>query len=349
MPKTIKSCFYEKLTLEKLYEAHLRAKKNKTCKKEVLQYELDLESNLNNLLNEIKNKKYKIGKYRVFKVYEPKERIIKSLPYKDRIVHQWYVEEFIKPYFLKRFIKDTYACIENRGVHQAVNIMQHYMRLMKRIYPDYYVLKCDIKKYFYSIDKSILFNILSKHIADRDLLDFTKVILKDDEEIGIPIGNYTSQFFANIYLNELDQYLKNKLHIKYYVRFMDDFIVLCKDKADAKMIKQCINDYVTNKLNLTLNSKTRYYPSKMGIDFCGYRIFETHRLLRKRSKHKISHNIKKWNANYQKNNIDYYKVREQFNSWLGHSKHADSYNLRRSIYACIIFKDELAGMGVNIE
>ena len=348
MPKTIKRCFYEKLTMEKLYEAHLRAKKNKTLKKEVLTYELDLETNLSYLLYSIKNKCYTAGQYRIFTIYEPKERTIKSLPYKDRIVHQWYVEEFIKPYFMPRFIKDTYACIPNRGMHKAVIITQKYMRIMKQKYGSYYVLKCDIKKYFYTIDKDILMNILKKYIKDKDLLEFSKILIYDNEPLGIPIGNYTSQFFANIYLNELDQYLKHNLHIKYLVRFMDDFIILCKDKSEAKELRKKINDFVTINLKLQLNDKTRYYPNKMGIDFCGYRIFETHILLRKRSIKKINKNIKKWNIKYLSDNIDYEKVRAQFNSWLGHSKHSCSFNLRRKVFNKILFKDKLIEMNVQV-
>lgn len=348
MSKTIKKSFYDKLTMEKLYEAHLRAKKNKTLKQEVLVYEMDLESNLYNLLRSIKNKTYKTGKYRVFTIYEPKERIIKSLPYNDRIVHQWYVEEFIKPYFMPRFIKDTYACISNRGMHKAVLTTQKYMRIMKHKYENYYILKCDIRKYFYTIDKDILFDILKKHISDKDLLEFSKVLIYDDEPIGIPIGNYTSQFFANIYLNELDQYLKHQLHVKYYVRFMDDFIILCKDKNEAKLLKNKINEFVNIKLNLCLNDKTRYYPNKMGVDFCGYRIFETHLLLRKRSKKKINKNIRKWNKNYCFSDFDYNKVIAQFNSWLGHSKHCCSFNLRRKTFDKILFKDKLIELGVKI-
>ena len=182
MSKTIKNCFYKKLTFESILNAHIRASKGKKDKKELVLFEMDLETNLIKILDEIKNDNYKFGEYREFKVYEPKERIIKSLPYRDRIVHQWYIHEFIKPYFYTRFIKDSYACIENRGTHAGVITLQKYMRIMKRKYNNYYVLKCDIKKFFYNIDKSILINILSKTIKDKKLLSFTKIILNDNEK-----------------------------------------------------------------------------------------------------------------------------------------------------------------------
>lgn len=204
MSKTLKKSFYKCLTFEKMLLAHNRAKKNKH-KKEIILYEIDLETNLVNLINEIKLRRYNLGKYREFIIYEPKMRVIKSLPYKDRIVHQWYIEEFIKPYFEKRFIYDSYACIKNKGSHKAIVRLQKFMRKKKIENSDYYILKCDIKKYFYNIDCNILLKILQRFIYDNELISFSKILLKsNDSNIGIPIGNYTSQWFANIYLNELD-------------------------------------------------------------------------------------------------------------------------------------------------
>ena len=149
---------------------------------------------------------------------------------------------------------------------------------------NYYVLKCDIKKYFYSIDKDILMGILKRRIRCEKLINFTKVILNDGTNIGIPIGNYTSQFFANIYLNEFDHFIKEKLKIKYYIRYMDDFIMLVENKEKAKNILKVIRKYLKDFLHLELNSKCKYYPSNKGINFCGYVIFNDYILLRKRFK-----------------------------------------------------------------
>ncbi len=344
MSKTIKKCFYEKLTFIKMVEAHYRAAAGKYKKEEVLKFEMDLETNISTLIYKIKNHKYHMGRYREFYVYEPKKRLIKSLPYIDRVVHQWYVEEFIKPYFIPRFIKDTYACIDNRGAHKAVDVMQNYMRLMKREYGEYYILKCDIRKYFYSINKDILFAILKKKISDKDLLQFTRVLIydKEDEKIGIPIGNYTSQYFANIYLSELDYFVKHKLRIKYYVRYMDDFILLLKTKEEAKKCKNIIEKFLKEHLELELNEKSKYYKNKMGANFCGYRIFETHRLLRNKSKKKIKKLIKKWNKFYHEDVLNYESVKLRWNSWRGHSKHANTYNLRCKYLDKIDFKDYLS-------
>ncbi len=226
----MKKCFDEKLTFQNLLEAHERASDGKKNKKEVILFTMNLETNIISIMDRLKKGTYKFGKYREFKVYEPKERVIKSLPYIDRVVHQWYVEEFIKPFFCQRFISDTYACLDNKGTHKAVYRLQHQMQAMKRIYGEYIILKCDIKKYFYSIDKRILMNILKRTIKDKKVIKFSEVILDDLDVLGIPIGNYTSQYFANIYLNELDHYVKEVLRIKYYIRYMDDFIFLLPTK-----------------------------------------------------------------------------------------------------------------------
>lgn len=189
MPKKIKKCFYKNLTFKKLYEAHLRAKKNKSYKSEVIKFEINLENNLTNLLNSLINNTYTIGNYFQFKVYEPKERIINSLPYKDRIVHQWYVEEFIKPYIVPKFINTSFACLKNRGTHKAVSEVQRQLRIFKRNYGDFWILKCDIKKFFYNIDPNILFNIMKKYISDKKLLDFTHLLIFKNQidSVGIPI------------------------------------------------------------------------------------------------------------------------------------------------------------------
>lgn len=340
MPKTIRNIFDSKLTFENLIKAHYRTSKTKRCSKYVMTYEIDLETNIMNLYKEIKNNKYRLGKYREFIVTEPKERIIKALPYKDRVVQSWYIEEFIKPFIVKRFISDNYACIENKGTHKAVKNLQKYMIKMNRECDDYYILKCDIKGFFYNIDKKVLLNILRKYISDKKLLDFTLILLGNLDEIGIPIGNYTSQFFANIYLNELDHFIKNTLNVKYYLRYMDDFILLVDSKEEAKKILFKINKFVNTILHLKLNKKTSYYPSNKGVDFCGYKTFETHILLRKRCIKKIRKFIRKANNDYIFRNLNIKNIEIKMSAFKSHSKHANTYNIRQAIYNEILFKEE---------
>ncbi len=335
MPKKIKNCFYKNLTFEKFMQAHKRAKQHKTYKNEVIKFEINLENNITNLVNNIKNKTYHLGKYYSFTIYEPKERIIKSLPYIDRVVHQWYVEEFIKPYIVPKFVDTSFACIKNRGTHKAVEEVEQNMREYKRNYGDFWILKCDIKKFFYSIDTNILFNIMKKYIVDKELLNFTKLIIFDgrapNDTIGIPIGNYTSQFFANIYMNELDQFVKRTLKIKYYTRYMDDFIILAKTKKDCIYLKKQIENFLNLNLHLSLNKKSRYYPYSMGVNFCGYRIFTTHRLLRLNSKKKIKKSVKHWNYLYKTHQLNVFYTLQSMNSWIGHSSHCNCYKLQNKI------------------
>ncbi len=335
MSKKVKHCFDEKLTFENLLSAHMRSRKNKPYRNEVIQFEINLENNLTNLLNQIRNRTYHLGNYFEFTIYEPKERIIKALPYRDRVVHQWYVEEFIKPYLVPKFISTSYACLTNRGTHKAAQKIQEYMRIMQRNKGDFWILKCDIEKFFYRIDTSILYKILTNYIEDPDLLAFTKLLIMDGREvndtIGIPIGNYTSQFFANIYLNELDQFIKRNLQVKYYVRYMDDFILLLENKKQCIELKDIISQFLWKNLHLRLNQKSRYYPCKMGVNFCGYRIFTTHRLLRTSNKSKIKKKVKKWNEQYENNQLNVEKALASIHSWLGHSMHANSYHLQQKI------------------
>ncbi len=343
MPHSLKEKFDEHLTFDALLEAHKRASKTKKNSKEVLNFEIDLETHLANLYKKLKDGTYKMGKYREFIIHEPKERIIRSLPYIDRIVHQWYIYEFIKPYMIPRLIQDTFACIDGRGTHLAVETLQKYMRRMRKKYTSYYVVKCDIKGFFYHIDKDVLYTMLKRIIRDPKILKLTKIFVYEDglEEKGLPIGNYTSQYFANIYLNGLDHYLKEKLRVKYYVRYMDDFIALVPTLEEAKELLSKIQQYVEEKLHLELNQKSRYYPNQFGIDFCGFEIYEDFRKLRLRSKKKIKKKIKKWNQLYKAGVLDFQEALLSWNAWIAHSNHASCYRLQNKLYQQIEFREQL--------
>ncbi len=189
MPKRVNNIFKDKIKFNKMYEAYVRAARGKRENKEVILFELNLAQNLTDILKDIYEKKYKVGKYRKFIVYEPKKREIWSLPFRDRVMHQWYVEEFIKPIFMPKFIEESYACIEERGLHKGINKLQYYMKRTYKNNKDFYILKCDVSKFFYSIKKDILFEILSRKIKDKDFLDFTKEIIYQNtsKQEGIPI------------------------------------------------------------------------------------------------------------------------------------------------------------------
>lgn len=319
-----------------MLKAYERASKNKHKCKEVITYELDLASNIIDTLKQLYAGVYKVGNYRQFRIYEPKERIIQSLPFRDRIVQQWYVEEFIKPIFVPKFIKDTYACLENRGVHKAVKKLNKYMYEYNKINRDFYVLKCDVSKFFYSINKQRLYEIVNRYVKDKAFMKLTKdLIYHDRNEVGIPIGNYTSQYFANIYLNELDHFVKEKLKIKYYVRYMDDFVLLLEDRNQCRVILEEIKEFLDKNLGLKLNKKTNYFRNSQGVNFCGYKIFKTHIMLKKENKKKIKNKIKNWNKLYHKKELDLRETTLKLNSWIGHAQNADTFFLvNKMIRSC---------------
>lgn len=332
---SIKTKFDDKLTYANLLKAHQKTREGKTTKDRVIRFEINLETNMYNLYNNLKNGTYKVGNYNKFIIKMPRPREVQSLPYVDKIVHNWYVEEFLKPYYSKRFINASYGGLEGKGTYVCIQDMQKMMRKAKRNYgDDYYILKMDIKSFFYSIDPHILYKILSRVIADEKLRDFTRFLIFDhnnENEVGIPIGNYTSQYFANIYMNELDKYVKTVLRVKYYSRYMDDFILLLKNKNECiEKIKQ-IKKFLEENLKLELNEKTKYYPRIKGCNYCGYIIYETHIKIRKRSVKKIKKNIKHWNKLYSKKKINFNKTLNSLNSWFGHIKHANSYKLKNTI------------------
>lgn len=279
--------------------------------------------NLIHIMDTVGSGKYYPSAYRDFYVYDPKKRLVQALPYCDRIVHQWYVEEFIKPYFIPRFIDDSYACIPKRGSHKAVAKLQQWMRVMRKIYGYYYILKMDISKFFPNVNIDILYNdILAPRIADPKLLKLTRTIIYDDGVIsGLPIGNYVSQYLANIYLNELDQYCKHELKIRNYVRYMDDFIMLAPNRGVAREWYDEIDNFVNTRLKLRLNPKSRYMPNDKGVEFVGYRIHEDFMLIRKRSKRSITQIIE----DYIGGADDEMKFVERATAWHGHAMHADAY------------------------
>ena len=222
MPKTIRNQYYKNLTYEKLMQAHLKSRKGKGYRKEIILFNLKQEEYIMWLYEKLKNKTYIHGGYTKFFIKEPKIRKIEKSKYIDRIVHRWVVDNFLEPAFVPQFIYNSYACIKGKGMHKAAIYVQNTMKHCMRIWTEYYILKMDIAKYFDNINKNILLKILEKKIKDKDLIWLIKQILFAQlREKGLEIGNYTSQMFANIYLNEVDQYIKHKLKVKYYCRYMD--------------------------------------------------------------------------------------------------------------------------------
>lgn len=294
MARTIRNQFDKYLTYENLMKAHKLSKKGKTLRREVILFDLKQEEYISWMLEQLRTGQYQHGGYRTFTITIPKERKVQASRYIDRIVHRWVVDSFLKPYFEVQFINTTYACIKNRGMHKAALDVQKAMKHCKYKWQDYYILKMDVAKYFQNIDKNILFEILKRKIKDKKLLNLmNKIVYSDKADKGLPIGNYTSQTLANIYLNEVDQYAKHKLKCKYYFRYMDDTIILLKTKQEAIYVLEQITNFLKEKLKLELNSKTQIFKSKQGVNFCGYKINEYRLKIRNRGKKNLKRKVKK--------------------------------------------------------
>ena len=333
MPKTIRNQYDKKLTYDNLMKAHLESRKGKNIKKEIILFNLKQEEYIMWLYEQLKKGTYRHSGYTKFYVTEPKVRLIEKSAYIDRIVHRWYVDNFIKEYFIKSFINTSYACLENRGMHKACIDVQNTMKHCKRIWNNYYIIKMDIAKYFQNIDKSILYNILQRKIKDKKLLWLTKEILySNGVEKGLPIGNYTSQCFANIYLNELDQYAKQHLKLKYYYRYMDDIVVMVKNKKEAIQKLQQIREFLTTNLRLELNSKTQIFKSSQGVNFCGYKINEYRLKIRTKGKKKLKNKVKKLKYQIKTKQIDTKEAHKFLTGHLGYIDIANVKNLKEKLF-----------------
>lgn len=311
-----------------LHKSYLLARRSKRYRNEVLRYTDNLEENLIILQNELIWKSYKQSDYRTFKIYVPKERTIKALPFKDRVL-QHAVNSVIEPIFVNGLYEHSYACLNGKGAHKASRVLKTWLFNSK--HKNMYYLKCDIAKYFDSINHAILINILESKIKCPDTLNLLKHIIDNGIGVGIPIGNLTSQTFANIYLNEFDKFIKHKLKIKHYIRYMDDFIILDESKEKIHRYLNEIEDYLEINLGLRLNHKTRIAPAFKGIDFVGYKHYINRINLRRSTWVRQKKHIKKMFKKLECNKITKEEVRRSLYSILGHIKHADVFILRKNI------------------
>ena len=315
-------------------KAYNKARKCKRYRKDVLLFTKDKEDNLETVRNDILGLSYEPSEYRYFKVYEPKERQIMALPFYDRVV-QHAINNVLEPIFNQRFIFHSYACRKTKGMHAASDTLQEWLYEWQKFHPDQplYAIKADIHHYFQSINHDVLKAELRKVIKDAGALVLIDRIIDHNGQmpdgVGIPVGNLTSQLFANIYLNKLDQYIKHTLGAKYYMRYMDDFIILSPDKEQLRRWLADIERFLRDELKLELNPKTTILAAKNGIDFVGYKHRATHRKVRPDSVKRIKKTIKK----YESGKITKEQLQKSIASWTGHAGHADSYNLQKKVIA----------------
>lgn len=315
--------------LDNLKKAHLNARRHKSDYSEVIEMDRNLEENLKKLQNSLIDKTYSTSDYQIFiKNDTGKEREIYKLPYFPDRVCQWAIMLQTEKIFLNTFSHFSSASIPNKGIHYALNLLDEYM--LDDIGTEY-CLKIDIKKFFPNIDHDIMKKLFRKKFKDKDLLWLLDEIVDSVEgERGIPIGNYTSQYFANFYLTYFDHWLKQDKNVQYVIRYMDDIIILHKDKEYLHQLRKDIELYLFDNLKLELKSNYQVFPSRIrGIDFVGYRHFGKYKLLRKTTGERLKRKMIRIREKVDKNGTLNYSDWCSINSYKGWIKWCNGYNLSR--------------------
>lgn len=280
------------ISVENLLEAWRGFLRGKRKKHDVQEFEYNLMNNVFELHCELKDKTYTHGAYHAFNISDPKPRNIHKASVRDRLLHHAIYRK-LYPHFDKKFIHDSYSCRIGKGTHKALDQFRAYAyEVSKNHTSTVWVLKCDIRKFFASVDQNILMNIIARHIQDSDTVWLINQIVSsfnsNISEKGLPLGNLTSQLLVNIYMNELDQFVKHKLKVKYYIRYADDFVFLSQDKRWLASLIPHISDILDTKLALSLHPNKVYIKSSAsGVDFLGWVHFPNHRVLRTAAKRKM--------------------------------------------------------------
>ena len=325
--KTYTGLYPQICTFPALHRAFLLCKKGKRDKDYVTEFERNLEQNLISLREELTSERWQPGKYSRFFVEDPKRRLINAPPFRDRVVHHA-VSTLLIRIWDPTFPFGSFACRAGKGTHAAADRMQQFMRR----YPtgSGYVLQLDVKSYFASIDHEILIGLVAKRIRDRRFMRLIRQIVESYEDspgVGIPLGNLTSQVFANIYLHELDMFAKHDLRIKHYIRYMDDVALVHEDKRQLWEWRDAIGEFLDRTLKLRLHQKKQVLtPIDCGIDYLGYIVYRDHRRVRSRNVHRIYRNIKRMEAGTFDRD-----PRASIASWIGYAQHADTYGLNCQI------------------
>ena len=344
--KTYKHLYPQITSFENLYAAYLAARKGKSRKAPVAEFMRNREEELFALQNELHTKTYQPGTYHSFYVHDPKKRLISAAPFRDRVVHHA-LYNLIEPIFERRFIEGSYANRIGKGTHRALDRSQQFARR----YP--YVLQCDVRQFFPSIDHAILYGILSRSIVDKDALWLIERILQSGQGVlseeyemvwfqgddllavnrprGLPIGNLTSQFWANVYLNELDQFVKRELKCKAYIRYVDDFLLFGVDK---KMLHDWRGEIIRklSELRLTLHEgQAQVFPVSTGIPFLGFRVYPEYRRLKARRALHFRRKLKYLVKQTQNDQAAFPKLSASIRGWVNHARFGDTWQLRKSV------------------
>ncbi|OUL23959.1 RNA-dependent DNA polymerase [Nostoc sp. RF31YmG] len=343
----------EIINFENILLASRQAQKGKRFRDNVLDFNYHLETELIRLQQQLTDKTYQPGAYRTFHLINPKSRLISAAPYRDRVVHHALCN-IIVPIFERTFIHDSYANRIGFGTHRALRKFTTFARNSR------YILQCDIKKYFPSIDHIILKQLIRRKIKCPDTLWLIDTLIDNSNEQepvieyfggddlltpvtrrkGLPIGNLTSQFFANIYLNGFDHFIKEQLKISKYVRYVDDFALFSDERellADARI---AIEEYLA-QLRLKIHPvKSQLFETKIGVSFLGFRIFPDIIRVRNSNLHQARRRLKRLQTNYIQGRIELEKVNQSIQSWFAHLEHGDTWQLRQQIFTLLAWSRE---------
>jgi len=342
--------FFDKIvSTDNLIKANRKALAGKRKNTTATNFNYNLITNILILQKELVNNNYKTRPYRNKVIHEPKTRDIEAPNFRDRVV-QHAIHAILSPFYENYFIPDSYACRPKRGTHSATRRVQHFIRNQTR---QLYVCSIDISKFYASINHSKLKEILANKIKDEQLLSLLSIVIdskdsgdKYDELFGpdshfhtkgrrgIPIGNLTSQLFANIFLHEIDMYAKQQLKIRKYIRYMDDILFFATDKKELVIWKTKIINFLYDELYLTVNPrKVRIYPAKVGVSFVGFIIYPYYMRLRSSSVRRFKKRYRRQLKKMLNNKIGIKTVQMSFNAWAAHAKHAKSQALIENLYS----------------
>ena len=337
--KIYNNIFEKIISLENLFSAWDTFKSDKQKKKDVRRFEWQLEENIFELYRDLKSRNYIHGDYTSFYITDPKQRIIHKALVRDRILHHA-IFSVLTPLFEETFIQNSFSCRINKGTHKGITALNTITRKISgNGFKPCFALKCDIKKFFASVNRSILLRIIKKRIKDQNAIWLVTEIIESFtskesifERKGLPIGNLTSQLFANIYLNEFDQFMKHKLKVKHYIRYTDDFVIVSNNKTYLENLIPIIQSFLFKELTLTLHpGKITIRKLYQGIDFLGSVLFPYHRQIRTKTKRRIIKKLKERIKQYKNGIIEKQTLEQSLQSYLGVLCHANTHKLSNEL------------------
>jgi hypothetical protein len=353
MTKTYRNLYPQVCSWENLHAAWRKAAKGKRGREPAATFEFDLEANLLQLQRELADQTYAPGPYHSFYIHDPKRRLISAAPFRDRVVHHALCN-VIEPIFDRSFIFDSYANREGKGTHRALDRCQAFARRFR------YVLQCDVRQFFPAIDHDVLRGVLGRKIVDPDVIWLVDRILESGigvltEEYdmvyfpgdslfavarprGLPIGNLTSQFWANCYVSPFDHFVKRELRCKGYLRYVDDFLLFADDKRTLWAWREAVVAQLAT-LRLTIHPGAHPRPTTEGIPFLGFVIYPTHRRLKRRNAVKARRRIKGLLAAYRAGDIPLDRVDASIQGWINHARYGDTWGLRRDMLKSVVIQE----------